>query len=135
MALRTCAQPLLAQARALRPQAPPLLSLARRYHATPRLAAYKDDQDRQSLKPRRAEGTKSGTDDEVAQTDAAFNPKKTSPEEAKASAASNGNPLDASGANREFSKSPKPDAAVAGSGEKPKSGPGKGKKHGKPGPV
>ncbi len=136
MALRTRTQPLLAQALAHLPPRAPALSLARRYHPTPHPAAYKDDQDRQSLKPRRAETTKSGTDDEVAaQTDAAFNPKKTSPEEAKASAAGNGNPLDASGANREFSKSPKADAAVEGKGEKARSGVGKGKKHGKVGPV
>ncbi|AEO58856.1 hypothetical protein MYCTH_17585, partial [Thermothelomyces thermophilus ATCC 42464] len=69
--------------------------------------SYKDDQDRRSLKPRSSEGTKSGSDDQVAEnTEAAFNPNMTSPEEAKESAAkhSNGNPLEASGANQEFSK-------------------------------
>ncbi|KAF3018443.1 hypothetical protein E8E14_005911 [Neopestalotiopsis sp. 37M] len=49
--------------------------------------AYKDDQDRESLKPKAHEYTQSGTDDQAAaNTDAAFNPNKTSPEAEKAAA-------------------------------------------------
>jgi hypothetical protein len=143
MALRSSAQTLLAQAArtTLRPApltitAPSLTIAARQYHPTPNLLSYKDDQDRQSLKPRRSEGTKSGWDDEVAEkTDAAFNPKKTSPEDAKASAASNGNPLEASGANQEFSKPQKPEEAQDKSDKKTKSAGSKGTKHGKVAPM
>ncbi len=122
MALRVSSQSLLAQARALRSHPLAAFSLARQYHSTPRLAAYKDDQDRESLKPRRAENTQSGNDDEVAaKKDAAFNPKKPpTPEAALASAADEkGNPLEASGANQAFSKPPKSET---------KSAEGKGKK-------
>ncbi|KAH8897053.1 hypothetical protein GQ53DRAFT_594790, partial [Thozetella sp. PMI_491] len=69
--------------------------------------SYKHDKDRESLKPRSSEGTKSATDEEVsAHKDAAFNPKKTDPAEAKATAGKGGkgNPLEASGANQELSK-------------------------------
>lgn len=80
----------------------------RAYHNTPSLRLpYKDDQDRQSLKPRSTEGTKSGSDNETAQTDAAFDGSKTSPEEAHSAAekeSGEGNPLDTSGANQEKSK-------------------------------
>lgn len=79
----------------------------RSYHNTPSLRLpYKDDQDRESLKPRSTEGTKSGSDNETAQTDAAFDGSKTSPEAAHESAEreSGGNPLDTSGANQSKSK-------------------------------
>jgi hypothetical protein len=68
---------------------------------------YKDDQDRESLKPRAQDYSKSGSDDETAaNTDAAFNPKMTSPEEAKRTAGEGGpgNPLEASPANKEFAE-------------------------------
>lgn len=85
----------------------PSLRATRTYHETPspRLP-YKDDQDRESLKPRSTEGTKSGSDNETAQTDAAFDGSKTSPEAAHESAEkeSGGNPLDTSGANQSKSK-------------------------------
>ncbi|KFA62977.1 hypothetical protein S40285_06847 [Stachybotrys chlorohalonatus IBT 40285] len=84
------------------------LSAQRAYRTTAlRPAPYRDSQDRNSLKPTSTEGTKSGKDDDVAANpDAAFNPSKTSPEEAERTAGveSNGNPLDASGANQGLSK-------------------------------
>ncbi|KAJ4393668.1 hypothetical protein N0V93_002883 [Gnomoniopsis smithogilvyi] len=83
------------------------INASRSYHNTsPLRLPYKDDQDRQSLKPKSTEGTKSGTDNETAQTDAAFDGSKTSPEEAHASAEkeSDGNALDTSGANQSKSK-------------------------------
>ncbi|KAL2174462.1 uncharacterized protein P884DRAFT_263461 [Thermothelomyces heterothallicus CBS 202.75] len=142
MALRTNAQLLLAHARTLRQAASGMptvgRSLNRRYHPSGSLLSYKDDQDRRSLKPRPSEGTKSGSDDQVAEkTEAAFNPNMTSPEEAKESAAkhSNGNPLEASGANQEFSKPRAPEEAADKSDKKTKSGGTVGKKHGKVAPM
>ena len=85
----------------------------RQYHCTTALSSpYKDDQDRQSLSPRPSEGTKSGSDDEVAEhKDAAFNPNITSPEAEAESVAKgsgqNSSVLDASGAHQKFSKPPK----------------------------
>ncbi|TPX10227.1 uncharacterized protein E0L32_001424 [Thyridium curvatum] len=81
---------------------------ARPFHgAAARCLPYKDDQDRESLKPRAQDSSKSSSDDDAAaHSDAAFNPDKTSPEAAKKSAkqASNGDPLEASGANQDISK-------------------------------
>lgn len=67
---------------------------------------YKDDQDRESLKPKSTEGSGSGTDHDAAETSAAFDPSTTSPEGAKnkAEGENNGNPLDVSGANHGKSK-------------------------------
>lgn len=69
---------------------------------------YKDDMDRESLKPRAHENTQSGTDDETARQhgDAAFNPKKTSPETERDTAAqgSERNPLASSAADHSFAK-------------------------------
>ncbi|RYP44962.1 hypothetical protein DL768_008624 [Monosporascus sp. mg162] len=70
-------------------------------------APYKDDMDRESLKPKAHENTQSGTDDQTAQNeDAAFNPDKTSPEEERAAAGTgnkpNTNPLEESPANQGF---------------------------------
>lgn len=72
---------------------------------------YKNSQDRESLRPGSTEGTKSARDDEVAteHPDAAFNPDKTSPEEAMESSKRNRTPngrdgLEASGANQEINK-------------------------------
>lgn len=74
--------------------------------------AYKDDQDRESVKPRAQEYSKSGSDDATAaHDDAAFNPDKTSPETEKDTAgqgATAGNPLETSPANKQ--------AASGGSG-------------------
>ena len=159
MSLRTTTQTLLAQARTLRPAnltpvisrsatpataptGPLNLTTVRQYRPTADLLSYKDDQDRQSLKPRPSEGTKSGSDDEVAEkTDAAFNPAKTSPEAEKDSAAraSNGNPLEASGANQELSRPQGASEEVADKEDKKTRSGGTGgkggKKHGKVKPM
>ncbi|KAI3320297.1 hypothetical protein HD806DRAFT_538487 [Xylariaceae sp. AK1471] len=73
---------------------------------------YKDDMDRESLKPKAHEYTQSGTDEETAakHDDASFNPNKTSPESAKDTAAEGAkqkgkqNPLEASPANHGFAE-------------------------------
>ncbi|KAI1644184.1 uncharacterized protein F4817DRAFT_226429 [Daldinia loculata] len=68
---------------------------------------YKDDMDRESLKPKAHEYTTGGTDGEIAsKQDAAYNPNKTDPEtEVKAAGAeSNGNALDSSPANKDFAE-------------------------------
>lgn len=80
---------------------------AQGFHSSPRPQfPYEDDQDRESLKPRSTEGSKSGSDDAAAQSDAAFDPSTTSPEAAKDKAESEGggNSLDVSGANPDKSK-------------------------------
>ncbi|ODA82754.1 hypothetical protein RJ55_01263 [Drechmeria coniospora] len=77
------------------------------YHAATTLRRpYKDSQNRESLKPKSAEGTMSGRVDDVAKNAAAFDPSKTSPETERREAARDAgdNPLDASGANQEISK-------------------------------
>ncbi|KAH6653386.1 hypothetical protein BKA67DRAFT_569367 [Truncatella angustata] len=70
--------------------------------------AYKDDQNRESLKPKAHDNTISGTDDEAAANeDAAFNPEKTSPETAKDTMGKGGgvgNPLEFSPANKEMAR-------------------------------
>ncbi|KAI0189653.1 hypothetical protein F4808DRAFT_465900 [Astrocystis sublimbata] len=75
----------------------------------PRLP-YKDDMDRESVKPKAHEYTASGTDEETAKKhgDAAFNPDKTAPETEKKAAGSGAaqqdkeNPLAASPADKDF---------------------------------
>ncbi|KAI9151758.1 hypothetical protein HJFPF1_08968 [Paramyrothecium foliicola] len=78
----------------------------RAYHATPAFQAYKNSQDRNTLKPGSTEYTKSGRDDDGSKLDAAFDPNNTSPEGEKNSASSDpaSNPLEASGANQGLSK-------------------------------
>lgn len=82
---------------------------------------YKDDMDRESLKPKAHENTQSGTDDETAAQhgDAAFNPDKTSPERERDTAAQGGkgNPLAASPADHDFAK-----GGQDGGEDKPKRG-------------
>lgn len=77
------------------------------FHSSPasRLP-YKDDQDRESVKPKSTEGSLSGTDGDAAASDAAFDPSTTGPEEAKdqADKGSGGNPLETSGAKPSKSK-------------------------------
>ncbi|CAJ2504860.1 Uu.00g122540.m01.CDS01 [Anthostomella pinea] len=89
------------------------IRLARPIHQSAALQLpYKDDQDRNSLKPRAHEYTGSGTDEgTAANEDAAFNPDKTSPEAAKETAGKGNdtNPLEVSPAN--------PDTAKAGRGK------------------
>lgn len=78
------------------------------YHTSRRLQLpYKDDQDRESLKPRSTEGTKSSSDDDAAaQTDTAFDPSTTRPEAEKESARRESkqkdgpSPLESSGADQ-----------------------------------
>ena len=85
----------------------PLL-LSRSYHPTPFLSTDKDfDNDRTTLKPRRSEGSNYASDDDIAHLDkTAFDRNNTSPngETESAGKESNGNPLETSGANREFSR-------------------------------
>ncbi|KAJ9133044.1 hypothetical protein NKR23_g11002 [Pleurostoma richardsiae] len=76
----------------------------RSYTGTARLFAYKDDQDRNSLKPKTTEETQSGTASEAAAQDEAFDSSKTSPEEERRSANRDGSPLEVSGANQGVSK-------------------------------
>lgn len=82
-------------------------SLQSSFHSTPASRfAYKDDQDRESLKPQSTQGSMSGTDQDAADSDAAFDPSTTRPESEKdqAQEASGGNPLETSGANHDKSK-------------------------------
>lgn len=98
-------------------------------------AAQKDDQDKDTLKPRSNEYSKSGSDDSAAHSDAAFNPSKTSPEEAENTAereaGGKDNSLNASPGNPDISKpnSPgvggnggAPDKKSSGGGSAPKNG-------------
>ncbi|KAJ6442110.1 hypothetical protein O9K51_05663 [Purpureocillium lavendulum] len=84
--------------------APAVACSSRAHHTTPRrLLPYKDAQDRETLRPRTAEHTSTGRDDDVAgaHPDAAFNPNKTRPETERRRA---GDTLEGSGANQELSK-------------------------------
>ena len=65
---------------------PSILITPRFLSTTPARFASKDSQDKDSLKPRSNEYSKSGSDDAAASSDAAFNPNKTSPESAEATA-------------------------------------------------
>lgn len=97
------------------------LNGARTYHASRASPLpYKNDQDRESLRPQSTQTTGSGTDEAAAQSDAAFDPSTTRPEEEKRAAGKEagangskadsgsgeggGNPLEMSGANQERSK-------------------------------
>lgn len=85
-------------------------------------AASKDSQDKDSLNPRSTEYSKSGSDDAAASSDAAFNPNKTSPEEAEATAEREAggkkNSLNVSPGNETISEPNDPN--VGGSGGAPK---------------
>ncbi|KAH8666629.1 hypothetical protein BX600DRAFT_511546 [Xylariales sp. PMI_506] len=117
---------------------PPFLARTLRTTATTR-SPYKDDQDRESLKPRKNENTLSGSDDDVAAMDGAFNPSKSSPESQKKGGAdrgssggeSGGKPLEVSPANHEVAeagrgktenKSKTKPQKPSGGGSAPKSG-------------
>lgn len=83
------------------------IAVARQFQTSALRRAYKDDQDRESVKPKAHEYTGSGTDGEAAENkDAAFNPDKTSPEAAKETAGkgNEGNPLESSPANHDVAK-------------------------------
>ncbi|KAJ2901389.1 hypothetical protein MKZ38_001907 [Zalerion maritima] len=83
-------------------------TIQRPYHRFSHLEfPYKDDQNREDLKPRSTDSTKSTSADDVAHTDVAFNPKLTKPETEKKEAgkeAEKVNPLEASPANKDISK-------------------------------
>ncbi|KAL2264777.1 hypothetical protein VTJ83DRAFT_7287 [Remersonia thermophila] len=127
----------------------PLLFSSRPYHTTPRLTAYKDDQDRNTLKPRPSDATKSGSDDDVAtkSSDAAFNSNNPAgPQEALASSqreaqqrraegSKNGDPLEVSGANPEVSKPPEAQDPENTKGKERGSGWKQAKKHGRVAPM
>ncbi|CAM1501929.1 Fc.00g039130.m01.CDS01 [Cosmosporella sp. VM-42] len=93
---------------------PRTLRPARSYHTTSLRLAYKDSQDRNSLRPGSTENTKTARDDDAAQHDAAFNPDKTSPEAAaeetsqssqiNKGAGDKQDPLEASAANQGLNK-------------------------------
>lgn len=114
-------QPARSLARAARPQlaAPRFLSTSRP------LFAQKGAEDKDSIKTTSNEYSKSGSDDEAAHTDAAFNPNKTSPEAAEASAeeeaGSKANSLNASPGNHEISHANDPEigGASQGTNDKP----------------
>lgn len=104
--------------------------------------AYKDDQDRESLKPKAHEYTQTGTDDEAAHSDAAFNPNKTSPENEKDTAGAGQtpaqNPLEGSPANKDMAKGGEggegKEKNKAQQGDIKRSGSGSGPKDGKVNP-
>lgn len=90
---------------------PRALPTVRAYHSTTLLQIpYKNSQDRETVRPGSTENTRSARDDEIAthHPDAAFNPNKTSPEEAMESTRQSGgdkaSDLDASGADQKVNK-------------------------------
>ena len=89
------------------------------------LLAAKDTQDKDTLKPISNEYSKSGSDDAAAHSDAAFNPNKTSPESAEATAESEAggkdNSLSVSPGNPEVSKANDPGVGGASKGTNMKS--------------
>ncbi|KAJ4377970.1 hypothetical protein N0V83_000800 [Neocucurbitaria cava] len=101
---------------------------------TPVRLAAKDTQDKDSLKPRSNEYSKSGSDQEAASSDAAFNPNKTSPESAEATAESEAggkdNSLNVSPGNEEVSKPNDPNAGGSGAPDTKSSGGGSAPKNG-----
>lgn len=94
--------------------APRLLapSSTSRFHTkTTNQADYDKSQDRTILDPDRNEGTKSGTDSEVARSRSSYDPTKTTPESEMAALGEEsdhdgrkGNPLNVSAANKEASR-------------------------------
>ena len=82
--------------------------------------AAKDTMDKDSIKTTSNEYSKSGSDDEAAHTDAAFDPKQTSPEAAEASAEKEAggkdNSLNASPGNHEISHANDPEVGGASQG-------------------
>lgn len=96
--------------------------------------AYKDSQDRESLKPASSEHTKSGRDDIVSkEPEAAFSRDKPSPDDAKRAAGkgNESNPLEVSGANQKLSKPMGDEKSIqkTGAGKETKKGEGKSKAH------
>ncbi|KAL6709967.1 hypothetical protein ACN47E_000752 [Coniothyrium glycines] len=113
-----------------------LVRTAPRFMSTSSIrSAQKDAQDKDSLKPRSTEYSKSGSDDEAAHSSTAFNPKQTKPEAEEATAESEAggkdNSLNASPGNPDISQpnDPKvggtsnaPDRQASGGGSAPKNG-------------
>ncbi|KAL1801235.1 hypothetical protein ACET3X_001577 [Alternaria dauci] len=99
----------------------PAVARPRFLSTTPARFAQKDAQDKDSLKPRSTEYSKSGSDDGAAHSDAAFDPSKTSPEEAEATAGREAggpeNSLNVSPGNKDVSDPNSPD--VGGNGGAP----------------
>ncbi|KAL0941835.1 uncharacterized protein CTRU02_204599 [Colletotrichum truncatum] len=97
----------------------PAMTRTLAYTASTRFA-YKDDQDRNTLKPGSTEGTKSGRDQDVAEDSEAFNPSTTRPETERESG---GSDLEVSGANQGMSK-PQGDSpgAKGGAGKETRKG-------------
>lgn len=114
-------QPTRSLARAARPHyaAPRFLSTSRS------LFAQKGAEDKDSINTTSNEYSKSGSDDEAAHTDAAFNPNQTSPEAAEASAEKEAggkdNSLNASPGNHEISHANDPEIGGASQGTNNKS--------------
>lgn len=109
-------QPTRSLARAARAQ-----FAASRFLSTSRpMFAAKDAMDKDSIKTTSNEYSKSGSDDEAAHTDAAFDPKQTSPEAAEASAEKEAggkdNSLNASPGNHEISHANDPEVGGASQG-------------------
>lgn len=90
----------------------PIRTIAvRNYTPTTSLAARKNSQDKDSIDTRSYEYVRSGTDDDAVQSDGAFDPSTTKPDEElgraenhKDGGANEHNPLDVSPANAEVSK-------------------------------
>lgn len=99
---------------------------ARRIHMTAATGMpYKDDTDRESLKPKEQEYAKTGGGDgDAAKTDVAFNPNKTSPEAEKNAG---GDTLSGSPANKDLSKAKKQEGKASGQ-QKDKASGGGGRK-------
>ncbi|KLU88629.1 hypothetical protein MAPG_07614 [Magnaporthiopsis poae ATCC 64411] len=86
---------------------------------------YKDDQDRESLKPKAQEyvkGDKGGDDAAAHKDDAAFNPDKTNPETEKDTAGNGSNPLEFSPANKDLSAVKEQEGKTSGQQKQKRSG-------------
>jgi hypothetical protein len=114
---------------------PSLTRLARPVTTTASRQAYKDDQDRNSLKPRAHDGTSSSSDESAAHSEHAFDRTNTDPAKSKEE---NPEDLEVSGANQEINKpqgdNPSSDKGATRSERTSRSGSGGGaaKKAGKP---
>ncbi|KAH7119756.1 hypothetical protein B0J11DRAFT_534546 [Dendryphion nanum] len=110
--------------------------ISRPFSTSRQLFAQKDAQDKDSLKPRSTEYSKSGSDDDAAaNSDAAFNPNKTNPEEeldtSEEGHGGEKGPLNASPANQKISQprdqqeggaQGSPRTSSSGGGSAPKAG-------------
>lgn len=86
---------------------------------------YKDDQDRESLKPKAQEyvkGDEAGDDAAAHKDDAAYNPDKTNPETEKGMAGDGSNPLEFSPANPDLSAGKEKEGKTSGQQKQKRSG-------------